>query len=639
MNHNQIRKTAITNMNCALLRRGSAVTMGELMSERFGRGFRRFVGALLTALACCSGVTLAQDAPSQDTSQGGLQEIIVTATRREQSVEKVPISIVALGQEELTDRGIKSIADLSEITPGLQFTAPTGYASDLSTISIRGLNSYTGASTVGIYLDDTPIQARLSVAANAGSPYPFVFDLNRVEVARGPQGTLFGAGSEAGTLRFITNQPSLTESSGFTTAELSSTQDGAPSYELGAAYGGPIIPDTLGFRVSAWHREDGGYLNLVDPATGQVTRTNVNSSEKTVFRGAFTLAPGDGIEITPSIDYQKTHIADGDRFYGNYFSNPSQDLFADGRLAPEASDDAFVLGNVKVVVGLPFADFTSNTSVLHRVINISMDLSPLYCPAFGGCGNPLGPDFAESPANIAPGPAGQRLRAVTQEFRLASNDQHARVTWVAGLFYDHRVQEDWQVISATIVDPTGAPIYNIDQRVTDDQLAFYAQADVHITSQLTATLGDRVSRVKADTDVAFGSGALDVGLPALTSSAQRETPTTPRIALSYQANQNNLFYAAYSKGFRVGGGNAALGAYCNFNPPTTYSSDDVLSYEVGAKNKLFDGRVQLDTSVFHIKWNGVQQLLYLPCFQAYTANSGNAVSNGFDLALNGMALT
>jgi outer membrane receptor protein involved in Fe transport len=190
-------------------------------------------------------------------SSDTLEQVVVTATRRSESVEKVPISIKALSQRDLAEGAIKSIAELSSVTPGLQFGTPYGWAASITTISIRGINTNVGASPVGIYLDDMPLQVQQSPASNVGNPYPVVFDLNRVEVARGPQGTLFGAGSEAGTVRFITNEPSLTEFSGFSHVELATTQGGAPSYEIGAAGGGPIIQDRAGFRLGAFTRRGG----------------------------------------------------------------------------------------------------------------------------------------------------------------------------------------------------------------------------------------------------------------------------------------------------------------------------------------------------------------------------------------------
>src|SRR5580658_2352334 len=237
--------------------------------SRMRRGIA-FSPAVISTISLITGLLVSSLAQSSEdstdsTSSSALQEVVVSATRRDESVDKVPISIAALGEEELSQSGIKNITDLAAATPGLEYgISGNGFSSQFTSITIRGMNSNTGSPVVGIYLDDTPLQTRYSGSGVAltGSPYPVIFDLNRVEVARGPQGTLFGADSEAGTVRYITNQPSLTTFSGFTHGELAETEKGGLSYELSTAVGGPIIDDTLGFRLSAYARTDGGYVDL-----------------------------------------------------------------------------------------------------------------------------------------------------------------------------------------------------------------------------------------------------------------------------------------------------------------------------------------------------------------------------------------
>jgi iron complex outermembrane recepter protein len=568
----------------------------------------------------------------------GLQEIIVTATRREQSIEKVPISVQALSQENMTERGIKDISDIAAVTPGLQFALPIGVVPTITAISIRGLNTDTGASTVGIYLDDTPIQVRLSALGNVGSPYPAVFDLNRVEVERGPQGTLFGAGAEAGTLRFITNTPSLTQSSGYAHAELASTEYGGLSEEVGVAYGGPIVADTLGFRISLWNRHDGGYVDRVNPLTGDVTDRNSNGRETTAAKAALTFQPVEGVRITPSVFAQWTNIDNTSLFYG-YLSDASRGHFNDGTFTPAPSHDHFYLPSVKVEAGLPFADLTSTTSFMYRELDAKFDTSASFFGAavtdgHPGYGSPLGPDFPTSVLDSGPSTTGQTVRGVTEEIRLNSNNPAARVTWVAGIFLDHRSQFEYQNTHELAIDPTGGWVFNFTQLIKDTQAAAFAQGDIHLIPKLTLTLGERVAWVKVQQSNTNGSGIQNAGeLPSVVSPTVTQTPSTPRVALTYELDDRNLFYVAVAKGFRVGGGNAPLPTGCNATPPSTYSSDYVWNYEIGAKNKLFDGRVQIDTSLFHIDWLKIQQLIPLSCGLLYTANTGTAVSQGFDLAL------
>ena len=231
-------------------------------------------------------------------------EIVVTATRQAQSISKVPQSITAFNEQALDARGVKGMADITRLTPGIELN-PNGFGTQAD-ISIRGISSQVGAATTGIYIDDTPIQTRI-VGYSATNTYPDVFDLDRVEVLRGPQGTLFGAGSEGGTIRFITPAPSLTRYSAYARSEVSGTEHGDPSYEAGLAVGGPIVQDVLGFRASLWARHDGGYVDRIDQdpeLTHPSVEKNANWDDTVVGRLALTWASdrasdGDPVDLLP----------------------------------------------------------------------------------------------------------------------------------------------------------------------------------------------------------------------------------------------------------------------------------------------------------------------------------------------------
>src|SRR5882672_3521278 len=217
-------------------------------------------GTCLTTVASANEATTT----TEPAAAGALEEIVVTATRREESISKVPISVSAFSQDMIDQRGIKDFNDVVRFTPGVTIDT-----SGTNAISIRGISSSGGAGTTGIYIDDTPIQMR-ALGFNPEDTLPKTFDLDRVEVLRGPQGTLFGSGSEGGTVRYIMNQPSVTKESTYARAEVSSTAYGEPSYEAGIAHGGPLIDNVLGFRASVWYRYDGGWIDRVD---GQLTES------------------------------------------------------------------------------------------------------------------------------------------------------------------------------------------------------------------------------------------------------------------------------------------------------------------------------------------------------------------------------
>jgi len=618
--------------------------------------------AILLCVACCpAGAAAGGDAsvPEGAAEQVApkLEEITVTATRREELAEKVPISIDALSQSVLREAGLKTISDIATVSPGFQYAEPQNIPSTIQTLSIRGINSSTGQSPVGVYYGDTPLQIKLSGPTNFGTPMPLAFDLNRVEVARGPQGTLFGAGSEAGAVVLVPNQPDLRQFSGYAHAEHAVIDHGGLNYEVQAAIGGPIAQDQSGFRLSLYDRHDGGYVDRINPVTLQLLDRNANTKDSLALRGAFAFKIAEDIKVTPAILFQDLHRGDGGRYF-DIFSSVSHGQaavgqFVNARIIPERSIDTFVLPTIKVEAPLPFADLIASGSYIARHGHATLDQSSsppagciVYDPQTGQddlCtwGNPLGTLYPTSLSDLNYTVYGQNLYGTTAELRLASNQPDAFITWVAGVFYDHLRQTDTESQVDLGVDPTGGRILDAVQTSIDTQLAEFANVDVHLTRRLTATLGIRVAQLKADLHEHNGNTIQNAGEPAYWSvPTAKETPTTPRISLSYQADSNNLFYAAAAKGFRIGGGNSAVPASCgvSLNDIGTYKSDNLWSYEVGQKSTLFGGRLQVDSSAFHAIWSNIQQLNFLPCQFSYTFNAGKAEINGFDLALRG-ALT
>jgi outer membrane receptor protein involved in Fe transport len=229
-----------------------------------------------------------------------LDEVVVTATRQSESVNRVPVAVTAQTQHNLDQQGVLTIADLQSLVPGLRITAQEG--SGNSKIAIRGIRQTIGAATTGFYLDETPLQKRdaSGFLSQNGTPIPPIFDLDRVEVLRGPQGTLFGGGSEGGTIRYIQTQPSLTRYSTYARAQYSGNAFGDPSYEAGVAVGGPVISDKLGFRAGIFGRKTGGFLDLTDFQTGRVYLKNANSGDAGSARIAVAWAPTTRSLVTAS---------------------------------------------------------------------------------------------------------------------------------------------------------------------------------------------------------------------------------------------------------------------------------------------------------------------------------------------------
>ena len=597
---------------------------------------------------------------------------MVTASRREESLSKVALSVSALTAAKMDVQGVKSFADVVRFVPGVTFD------SDRKDISIRGISSQAGAGTTGVYIDDTPIQMR-ALGQDANNTLPAVFDLERVEVERGPQGTLFGAGSEGGTVRYITRQPSLTGFSGVAHGEAAFTQDGAPSYEGGAAVGGPLAADKLGFRLSGWARRDGGYIDRVDDQTLATIEKNASRSDTYALRGALAWAPTERLKLTVAITYQdrRQHNYDG---YWVAISAPAAGVLRSGTPDRMGDKDRFYLPTLKIEYDFGAVDLISNTSYLHRSEQVNGYSGTLYNLSYlqqltgagtDALGNPCGP-CATGPNPLLLG-AGINLpgfgryvarstvtnvqKNFSQEFRLQSSDAAARLSWVAGVFIGYDTQRSIEEINdpqlpaltqylfgESMMDAWGEDLlaggddYINNTLGHDRQIALFADGAFKITDRLKLSAGLRYAWTHFDfTNSADGPQNLGATGGV---GRQDETPITPKMGLSYQADPNTLLYGTVAKGYRIGGANqpfqqaacqADLDALGLTGIPASFNSDSVMSYELGSKNRLFDRRLSLATSAYYVKWNNIQQANNLnSCGFQYTANLGTAVSKGFD---------
>jgi outer membrane receptor protein involved in Fe transport len=638
---------------------------------------------LLSSTVLC-GAALAEDQPggaeAGPTAGAGLEEIVVTAQRRTEKLQDVPISISAYSSEQMDVQGVRSVDDIARLTPGITFQRTDARNTAMSSISIRGIASSAGAATTGIYIDDTPVQVRaLGAGATAFNAFPQVFDLDRVEVLRGPQGTLFGAGSEGGTVRFITPQPSLTRPSGYVRSELGYTQGGDPSYEAGAAFGAPIVEDKLAFRVSAWFRRDGGWVDRTEwdhastqaylptaPTPASVTNsvgTDSNWQNSSAVKGAVLFSPVEGLAITPSIYYQKMQLNDTSAYW-SVLSDPGSDSFKNGNLINAPSNDRFYMPALKIDWAFAGLRLISNTSYFNRssvaindytAFETSLWGQAFSGPAFGTPPYLNGPFY---PAGYTPASTLQvnKQNNITEELRLQSDDPTGRVNWVVGTFFTHARQSSEQFVAdpqlaAFIGQLTGgipfAAVFGqplLDGKYTfvqdpevahDKQFALYGQADVKLGSKLTLTAGLRASDAKF-TAAAHYEGPV-VGPPVSDTGSQTERPVTPKGGLTYKFDDGNMVYATAAKGFRIGGYNPRVGTPCARDPnfpgyQQDYGSDSVWSYEIGSKNELLDHRLRLSSSVYYIDWKNIQQSVALAsCGFVYVANLGKATSKGFDL--------
>jgi len=572
--------------------------------------------------------------------------VLVTARRVVEVERRVPISLIRLDAVELERRGIARLADLSGIVPHL--STPTLGAFGAQQPIMRGVFSPIGAATVGLYVDDVPVQIRsLEVA---GNPDLRRFDLDRVEVMRGPQGTLFGADSMGGTIRALTRQPRLEGWELRASGEFAFVAGGALNREAQAALGGALLPGRIGARVSAYYRRDAGVVDRFDPASGALIEKNVDHDAAMALRFAAKMALGERLELTPSLFYQRT--ARGDL----PFYESSLGPFRQSASLRQPGRDRFLLPSLTARLELDGATLTSVTAWLDRRNRQIVDYSGYFGEiVLGGM----------IPGIRTPGGSYSRTTVdqsvFTQELRMASADPQAPLRWLIGGFYSRsRIVMEQRVVEPGIADLAqsqlglsveeifGLPLlpggqsYHSRQQIGERTLAAFAQANWTFAPGWEATGGLRLShdplRFRLMSEGPFAGGRNATG-----PRRQSDTPLIPYASLSWRPGKDSLIYLSAGKGFRAGGTNgtvpatscaADLSALGRAAAPDSYGSDALWSYELGVKAGLADQRLRLSLAAFRIDWRRIQQSVTLPhCGFSYVDNLGAARNRGVELAL------
>jgi outer membrane receptor protein involved in Fe transport len=419
--------------------------------------------------------------PDSDT----LAEVVVSANKRLEGLKEVPISISALNTDTLAASHISSFDDLSRSVPGLDFNSLAG-TEGTTNIVIRGVSSTSGSATTAVYLDDVSLTTKNFFYDGAASPQLVVYDLERLEVLRGPQGTLYGDSSEGGTVRFITRQPSLDQWSGTVSTDLSQTERGGTNYFGGLTFNAPLIDNVAAVRGGIGYTHDSGWINHYtnpgqsDPNTlGQVTpvyqlqKRGVNDNSLFVAHLKGLVQASDDLTISPAFFYQTSKYGDSAAFYpagqlssSNPVGPPVQGLWNQDKEVAEPGVDSLMLYSLNINYKMGFADLTSVTGYFVRRYTRKIDgtyynsgafaaLIDVPCPAPGS-----GPTFPNGAPNcdsaqqplvdsvIANLPSQVNLtnhyRQASQEFRLSSPaDGPTGLKWVAGLYFENSWIHDY----------------------------------------------------------------------------------------------------------------------------------------------------------------------------------------------------
>jgi len=615
-----------------------------------------FFSHLATLFAVCgaasgSGKACAQEAPAAAT--GGLEEIVVTAEKRESTVIKTPISLTAVSGKELQEQGITSFATLAQEIPGISMkTAGPGQTE----FEMRGLASSGGESpTVGFYLDDTPVTPPAGASNGKVVIDPNLYDLNRVEVLRGPQGTLYGAGSMGGTIKLLTNQPDAKAFAASAEALASDTQGGSFNRGVNAMLNLPVISDKVALRLVATDEYRSGWIDRIvlnnfplepdfstqgsfTPGVGtirgnvlaaQVAQTfrNVNDVRQVGLRAALLINPIDALSITTTALYQRI-----DQNGMDLYDNPPGTLahYQPADVSEPYSDNFNLLSTV-IKLDLARVQITSASSYWSRTSRQIQDGSEVWQDAFGE------PTFTSGAGYIEV----DKTRQFTQELRASSTSEGA-LRWLVGGFYSRYTAEyEPAGIDQGFVTDYGFPtsnVYTAFEPTLVVQRALFGQASYQPTDAWKVAAGLR--RYSYNSSVsATATGILGTPYGAATAT---ENGVNPSVTISFTPNQDFLAYTTAAKGFRPGGANVpvpqdacanALAALGRTEAPLQFKSDSLWSYELGEKARLADSRVSINSSIYYEKWTGVQQQVTLTCGFFYTDNAASARAYGAELEI------
>jgi iron complex outermembrane recepter protein len=535
-------------------------------------------------------------------------ELIVTSGRRSALIDRAPYAVSAIRPEDVLAPGLADIGDITDLVAGLS-TTDLGPGRDK--IFIRGLSdsALTGAtqSTVGVYLDG----ARITY--DAPDPDLALVDVDRVEVLRGPQGALYGAGSIGGLLLIVTRKPGLDSYAAQVDAGLSATVGGAPGRSIDVMANLPLVSGAAGLRLVGYDEVQGGYIDDV-----RIGVRNANQVRRRGVRATARWQVSPDWQLTANVTRQWLNSAD------THYAEPTVGEYARANLVREPHDNDFLAAGLTLEGHKDWGDLTVTSSVLRHQYNSRYDASlalPLFAPG----------------APILPSPFQDNHTAelLVNEVSVASPDR-GRVRWLAGLFQSVGDNDSSSVLSAPL-GPGGNPVVAYDEFRHDvvRELAGYGQVSYFLTPQLSVTAGGRAFRASVKTQSHIE--APQSGTASAFVGKTRSSGFAPQIVLRYAPDPDLTLYVQASEGYRAPGFNTAGQPGQSFaapgaagEPPRRYVGDELWNYEAGAKIRLFGGAAQLRASAFYMLWKRVQSDQLLPDGLVYVANIGDARDFGLE---------
>jgi outer membrane receptor protein involved in Fe transport len=550
-----------------------------------------------------------------------LEEVIVTAQKRRQVLLEVPQSVSVVDGGLLERQQASSFQDYLKLVPGLQLTQDQP---GVGRLVLRGVNTGGVASTVAVYVDETPFGSSSGLVNGAILAGDFdTFDMERIEVLRGPQGTLYGASSLGGVLKFVTNPPRTDKFEARVRTSVESVEGGDIGYSGVGMLNAPLS-DTFAIRATGYYREQGGFIDSIGTA-GSDRAKDINDSESYGGRLSALFTPSDAISVRLSAVLQNrstnasTTVESDPNTLETLYGTQSQ-----SRYVPEFTDIDYRLYNATADFDLGFATLTSSTSYNELDEPFRADLTPSFSALLAPL---IGPNelFQDQTTGY---------EKTTQELRLASPSADTFEWLIGGYFTSEKgriLQHIDAVTPGTLTPIAGLPLLaDLSLRSEYEEYALFASATVHFSEMFDLTLGARYS--ENDQEAAqIASGALAAGVPPFSSSESSEDVVTYSIAPKIKFSDHSAVYARVSTGFRPGGPNV-LPPNPPPNVPRTYDSDEVTSYEVGFKAESSDRSITFDAAVFHIDWDDIQLFAQVNNF-GVNINGGKAVSDGLEFTL------
>jgi outer membrane receptor protein involved in Fe transport len=577
-----------------------------------------------------------------------LEQITVTAQKRSERIQDVPIAVSAFSGEQLEERGITDFRDLLRSVPGVSFSRTEP---GQSVYSIRGISTQASSPTVGVYLDDVSLVTIRTEFAGAADP-PFL-DLERVEVLKGPQGTLYGGSAMGGAIKYVTRQPVLDETSVNAAGDVSSTDHGGVSYGAESVVNLPLVQDRLALRGGISFRDTAGFIDSVpnaptqswgrsttqppaafapatQPSLSTYGKSNYDDWRSLALRLSAKYVPSDTLTIVPTATFTHNVKDNPSAFWTNL---PSFEVAYRFR---QPTTDSFGIYSLNITKNFGAIDFVSLTAASNRTLHWDRDYSYFI-------GTLVPPLFAFNSYNYS----NTYTRTVTQELRLASADPTARLKWTTGLFLLQQRDELVQWVNTPGLGAalgTGNDIgYSGDQTTHDRQYAVFADVTYSLTSKLDFSAGLRWFESKQELDGTF-DGILNGGHTEVNGKRNTNVGFNPKYSVIYRLADHHLTYATASKGFREGGPNRfntssplcqrdfdALGIK---RAPDSYAPDSLWTYELGSKNVLADGSATVNFAAYYTDWKNIQQQVnLLSCGFQFVGNVGAATVKGAELEL------